>query len=202
MKLKMIFYYKFIIILILFIFNNCQKYEFKLNLRKSEEYCLSEYFLAKTLVIYKIYSESKKLRIQLKYENEVRVTRITNNFLLPITTEEGGNYDFCIMNMANNISIIHFSLKYGVGAKDYSSLARTKDLKPVDLALEKLNDKAKDLSKRISFSQLKDKNFENILDKISHKVMIFSFIIILIMIFVGFLEIIYLKNFMRKRKII
>ena len=78
--------------------------------------------------------------------------------------------------MGNNIFIIYFILKYGVGAKDYSSLARTKDLKPVDLALEKLKDKVKDLSKRISFSQSKDNNFENIFDNISSKIMIFSFI--------------------------
>ena len=202
MELIMIFYYIFIIFLNLLKLNNCQKYEFKINLRRKEEYCLSEYFPVKTLVIFKIYSEFKKLRVQMKYENEIRVSKYTNEFLLPITTEEGGNYELCVMNMGNNVSIIYFTLKYGVGAKDYSSLARTKDLKPVDLALEKLNDRAKDLSKRISFSQSKDKNFENILDNISSKIMIFSFIIVWIMIFVGLLEIIYLKNFMRKRKII
>ena len=97
---------------------------------------------------------------------------------------------------------ILFALKYGVGAKDYSSIARAKDLKPVDLALEKLSDRAKDMSHRISFSQSHENVFESFLDSISSKFMIFSSIVIVIMIFVGYMETLYLKNFMRRRKII
>ena len=97
---------------------------------------------------------------------------------------------------------IIFSLKYGVGAKDYSSIARAKDLKPVDLALEKLSDRAKDMSHRISFSQSHENIFENFLDSISSKIMTFSSIVIIIMILVGYMETQYLKNFMRRRKII
>ena len=108
----------------------------------------------------------------------------------------------CITGLDKNISEIHFTLKYGIDAKDYSSLARSKDLKPIDLALEKLDDRAKDISKGISFSQFKDRNFEKILDKVSSKVIIFSIVIICCMLFVGYLEAIYLKNFMRRRKLI
>ena len=179
-----------------------QNFELRINLRKTDEYCLSEYFPDKTFVIYKISSSSKKTKIQLKFEDELRVVKTNKEILLPITTEEGGNYEFCITNLDKNTSVVDFSLKYGVGARDYSSLARTKDLKPIDLALEKLNDRAKGLSRRISFSQSNEKIFERILDKMSSKVMFFSIGVICIMIIVGYIEILYLKNFMRKRKIV
>ena len=179
-----------------------QKFEMRINLRRADEYCLSEYFPDKTFVIYNISSSSKKTKIQLKFEDEKRVAKSNKEILLPITTKEGGNYELCITNMDKNTSVVDFSLKYGVGAKDYSSLARSKDLKPIDLALEKLNDRAKELSRRISFSQSNEKIFEKILDKMSSKIFLFSLCVIIIMIVVGFVETLYLKNFMRKRKIV
>ena len=186
----------------LIIFTICEKYDFKFKLRRLDENCFSEYFPDKTLVIYKITSTSEKTRFQLRFENEIKVSKLTKELLLPFTTFEGGDYEMCITGLDKNISEIHFTLKYGIDAKDYSSLARSKDLKPIDLALEKLDDRAKDISKGISFSQFKDRNFEKILDKVSSKVIIFSIVIICCMLFVGYLEAIYLKNFMRRRKLI
>ena len=186
----------------LIIFTICEKYDFKFKLRRLDENCFSEYFPDKTLVIYKITSTSEKTRFQLRFENEIKVSKLTKELLLPFTTFEGGDYEMCITGLDKNISEIHFTLKYGIDAKDYSSLARSKDLKPIDLALEKLDDRAKDISKGISFSQFKDRNFEKILDKVSSKVVIFSIVIICCMLFVGYLEAIYLKNFMRRRKLI
>ena len=153
-------------------------------------------------------------------ENNENINNINNNFLLDKKNEllEFKN-DFLQMKSLllsqkrnpddkiektldkKNVEIL-FALKYGVGAKDYSSIARAKDLKPVDLALEKLSDRAKDMSHRISFSQSHEDMFEFFLDSISSKVMIFSSIVIVIMILVGYMETLYLKNFMRRRKII
>ena len=191
-----------IINLNLIFFCLCEKYEFSFELRRLDEFCLSENFPGKTLVIYKITSTSKQTRFQLRYEDALKISKLEKELLLPFTTDEGGNYEICIIGLDKNTSHINFSLKYGIDAKDYSSLARNKDLKPIDLALEKLDDRAKDISKGISFSQSKDKNFEKILDRVSSKVIIFSIVIICFMLFVGYLEVIYLKNFMKKRKLI
>ena len=180
----------------------CQSIKLRMNLRKIDEYCLSEYFPDKTLVIYDVNSSSNKTRINLKFEKELKQTFKTNDLSLPIITEEGGNYELCILNVDTKDIEVFFYLKYGVAAKDYSSVAKAKDLKPVDLALEKLSDRAKDVSRLITHSQSNEKNFEQILDKISSKIMIFSLIVIFIMIFIGYIEFAFLKNFMRRRKII
>ena len=182
---------------------SCQESRFRFTLEPNIEECFSEYFPDKTLVIYDIISSEGKCRYVLTNPKKVVAEdKQSNDFNYPFTTYEGGVYEICITNIDTKAFELDFSLKYGVGAKDYSSVARAKDLKPVDLALEKLSDRAKDMSHRISFSQSHEEIFENFLDSISSKVMTFSSIVIVIMILVGYMETLYLKNFMRRRKII
>ena len=191
------------ILINLLIIISCQESRFHFNLEPNIEECFSEYFPDKTLVIYEIFSSEGKCKFVLTNPKRVIVEdKESVDFSYPFTTYEGGVYEICLTNVDTKSLDIDFSLKYGVGAKDYSSIARAKDLKPVDLALEKLSDRAKDLSHRISFSQSHENIFENFLDSISSKVMTFSSIVIVIMIFVGYMETLYLKNFMRRRKII
>ena len=199
-----LFYSNFIFIIInLIILNSCQESSFRFDLPAKDEDCFSEYFPDKTLVIYEITCYECKNKYKLiNPKKSVVEEKESPDFNYPFTTYEGGVYEICITNLDEKPATVHFSVKYGVGAKDYSSIARAKDLKPVDLALEKLSDRAKDMSHRISFSQSHENVFEQFLDSISSKIMIFSSIVIGIMMLVGYMETLYLKNFMRRRKII
>ena len=201
--MKSFFHTILLIIINLIILSSCQESSFRFSLEPKNEECFSEYFPDKTLVIYEISCYECKNKYKLTNpKNAIVEDKETDDFNYPFTTYEGGVYEICITNLDDKVANINFSVKSGVGAKDYSSIARAKDLKPVDLALEKLSDRAKDLSHRISFSQSHENIFENFLDSISSKVMTFSSIVIIIMIFVGYMETLYLKNFMRRRKII
>ena len=196
-------YYIVFIFIDLLILCSCQETKFRFFLPSNVEECFSEYFPDKTLVIYEITCPVCNNKYIITNPKKGIIEQKTDsNFLYPFTTYEGGVYELCITNLGNEPSDIEFSLKYGVGAKDYSSIARAKDLKPVDLALEKLSDRAKDMSHRISYSQSHENVFEKFLDSISSKIMLFSFIVIGIMVVVGYMETLYLKNFMRRRKII
>ena len=195
--------YKLFLFLNIILLISCQQSIFRFNLEPNIEECFSEYFPDKTLVIFEVASDEGNCRYVLTNPKKVVIEdKQSVDYTYPFTTYEGGVYEICITNLERKKLEILFALKYGVGAKDYSSIARAKDLKPVDLALEKLSDRAKDMSHRISFSQSHENVFESFLDSISSKVMIFSSIIIVIMILVGYMETLYLKNFMRRRKII
>ncbi len=195
--------YKLFLFLNILLLISCQQSIFRFNLEPNIEECFSEYFPDKTLVIFEVASDEGKCRYVLTNPKKVVIEdKQSVDYTYPFTTYEGGVYEICITNLERKKLEILFALKYGVGAKDYSSIARAKDLKPVDLALEKLSDRAKDMSHRISFSQSHENVFESFLDSISSKVMIFSSIVIVIMILVGYMETLYLKNFMRRRKII
>ena len=195
--------YYLLIIIDLIILISCQESSFRFSLETKVEECFSEYFPDKTLVIYEIncFECNNKYKL-INPKKQIIEEKDGTDFNYPFTTYEGGVYEICITNLDVKLANIQFSLKYGVGAKDYSSIARAKDLKPVDLALEKLSDRAKDMSHRISFSQSHENVFEKFLDSISSKVMLFSTIVICIMVVVGYMETLYLKNFMRRRKII
>ena len=196
--------YHFIIIIkiSLLIFSSCQEINFKFFLEKLEEYCLSEYLEEQTYVIYNISSNSSKTKYIHKYENVHRIHRITQEFQLPYVTEKTGDYEICITNYDHFLIEVNFSMKYGLGARDYSEVSKRKDLKQTELILEKMEDKARDLAKIISFEKSKYIKIINIFDTLCNKIFIFSFCVVICMIIVGILEIIYLKKFMKERKLI
>ena len=183
-------------------FSSPQEINFRFSLNRLEEYCFSEYFQEKTYVIYNVSSTSKQTKYIHKFYNEVRINRIMKEFKLPFTTEKSGDYELCIMNYDHALIEVNFSLKYGFGAKDYSSIAKKKDLKITELIVEKIEDRAKDIAKIISFEKNKNNKIENILDELLNKIIIFSVCIIICMIVVGFLEVSYLKQYLKNRKII
>ena len=196
------FYFLIIIKLSLLIFSSSQEINFKFTLNRLEEYCLSESFQEKTFVIYNISSTSIETKYIYKFYNEVLINNIMQKFNFPFTTKKSGDYELCIMNYDHHLIEVNFSLKYGLAAKDYSSIAKKKDLKPTELIVEKMEDRARDIAKIISFEKNKSIGIEGILDELLNKIIIYSTSIVICMIFVGILEIVYLKKFMKNRKII
>ena len=191
-----------ILILKLLVITQCQNINFKHHLRRLDEYCLTEYFPDKTLIIYKIISDSSKIRCQLKLDEEVIESKVTGEFNYPFTSKEGGDYMICITNYDIKDAEVNLSIEYGVGARDYSSVAKTKDLKPIDLALQKLSDRAFEMSRLISYSRGHENIFENYLDELTSKLVINSSIVMICMIVVGYVETLFLRNFMRRRKLV
>ena len=184
------------------IISSSKEINLKFSLERLEEYCLSEYLEEKTYVIHDISSNSTKTQYIHKYDNIYLIHRITKEFQFPYVTEKSGDYEICITNYDHILIEVNFSMKYGLDAKDYSEISKKKDLKPTELILEKMEDKARDLAKIIIFEKNKYMKIINIFDELYNKICIFSFCVVICMIFVGILEMIYLKKFMKKRKLI
>ncbi len=116
------------------------------------------------------------------------------------TTYNGGYYQCCIRNLHNEENIIVFDLKYGVAAKDYSEVAKSKDLKPMELNLLKLEEKSKEIYHLMSYASSHEQVFENQYDTISSKVATFSILVVIVIIGVGFFQTFYLKQKVLNRK--
>ena len=61
------------------------------------------------------------------------IQRNIKKFKESFTTFHGGYYQICIKNGDQKEAKVNFDLKYGVAAKDYSAVAKVKDLKPVEI---------------------------------------------------------------------
>ena len=101
-----------------------------------EQICMHEYFSDKTLVIFEGHMNVTNAVLKISdAEEKVLVEKERNpEFKEAFTTFQGGYYEFCLTNKdRENIAETHFTLKHGVAAKDYSAVAKAKDLKPLEL---------------------------------------------------------------------
>lgn len=172
-------------------------------LEVSQTNCLYEYFPESTLVILEVIPTGENVQIELKKPDQsILQSRKNETFKEAFTAETSGYYEVCIMNYGKSTTTIYFDLKYGVAAKDYSSIAKTKDLQPIDLELTKITDKKNTLNHYVRVSQQHEKMFEQSLDSISSKIVFYSMILMAMMIIIGVIETVYLKKFMERRKII
>ena len=109
---------------------------FSYILGASERICLHEYFSDKTLVVYEVFSEQAETQFTINDPDGKALfdKKNTKMFKESFTTFSGGYYEICIQNHnGSEQSKIDFDMKHGVAAKDYSSVAKTKDLKPMEL---------------------------------------------------------------------
>ena len=180
-----------------------QQSTLEFELEVSQINCLYEYFPESTLVILEVIPTEENVQIELKKPDQsILQSRKNETFKEAFTAETSGYYEVCIMNYGKSITTIYFDLKYGVAAKDYSSIAKTKDLQPIDLELTKITDKKNTLNHYVRVSQQHEKMFEQSLDSISSKIVFYSMILMAMMIIIGVIETVYLKKFMERRKII
>ena len=107
-----------------------------------------------------------------------------------------------VNNSAENPATFKFSLTTGVQATDYSNIVTKKSLKPIELEAQKIADMVEQLRAEFN-NQIKQEKWlarENRL--IKSRVKTFGIISVAVMIVSTYIQITYLKNFFRYKKII
>ena len=122
--------------------------------------------------------------------------------IFSFTTEQNGYYNFCVKNLGSFNTEVNMVIKSGIGANDYSSVAKSKDLEPIDYELDKILKKESLLNHFNKVSQEKQNMFGFVYKSISTKIIFYSILMIVGMILIGIIETLYLKRFMERRKII
>ena len=193
-----------IIILVLLINLSTNKNTtFGLELFSYNERCLTEYFLKQTVVVFELNSDNPRMELTVKLpEGNVIYNKMNNTSLFSITTPSNGLYSVCIKNFGKEKCESTLTIKSGINANDFSSVAKSKDLEPIDYELEKILQKQNRLSHYNKVSIEKQNEFSSIYKSISSRISYYSLLMIAGMIMIGIMETLYLKKFMEKRKII
>ena len=113
----------------------------KFYFEPQERECFYEYFSDSTLVIFEAQSNSTETGFILidPDDKEVGGKRMVAEYKEAFTTYSGGYYGLCIFNSAREtIAEVSIGIRHGVAAKDYSEVAKAKDLKPIELDVTKL----------------------------------------------------------------
>ena len=193
-----------IIILFLLVKFSLEQYNtFGMDLDVYQERCLTEYYTSQTVVIYELNSTSIETILEVRApDGKILYHHIDSNSLFSLTTKNNGFYSVCAKNMDKYKNEVKLSIKSGISANDYSSVAKSKDLEPIDLELDKILKRQPLLNHFNKISLEKQNQFSSIYKSISSRIIFYSLIMICGMIAIGVIETIYLKKFMEKRKII
>ena len=174
-----------------------------MDLDAYQERCLNEYYKVQTVIILEVTSESKDILTQIRSPNgKIIFYNINSTSVFSYTSTYNGYYNFCMKNNGNANTEINVTIKSGIGANDYSSVAKSKDLEPIDFELDKILKKESLLNHFNQISQEKQNMFGFLYKSISNKIIFYSILMIAGMILIGVIETLYLKRFMERRKII
>ncbi len=93
-----------------------------------------------------------------------------------------------------------FHLKTGVEAKDYSSIVKESDLKPVELEARKVEDQVLDLQKIMKFSLKRGDEFRSVSNLVKDSVVQHGVISVVFMVVATLLSSLYLRSYFKGQK--
>lgn len=97
---------------------------------------------------------------------------------------------------------IEFSFKSGIEAKDYSKIAKKDNVKPIEMHIEKLQDKMDQLiHSMVSFKEIENNNLSTF-DGIVNRVFFTSIVLLSVMGIITLISLSIVKRFLRERKVI
>ncbi len=114
----------------------------------------------------------------------------------------GGNYQICVLNKDQENVSFDFMIQTGVEAKDYSNIITKKHLRPIEVQAKKVQDMVRQLRTELSYLVKNEENLKEQNQKIKSRVIMFGVISVIVMGISTYLQISYLKNFFRYKKII
>ena len=166
--------------------------------------CFGEALSENTLLKGEVRSSSNYIAVKLFDPNGKMLFSKSNEtiFKFSVTANISGTYQVCIDNLSRQFLNYVLKIESGVFAKDYSEMAKTHNVKPIEIVLKKTEDIVNEIQSTTSaYIQKKEETIEK-LEFVNTKIIVFSTITIVIMILLGFCQANYLKNFFKSKKLL
>ncbi|KAF9932352.1 vesicle coat component [Linnemannia zychae] len=124
--------------------------------------------------------------------------------------KEAGNIAACFMNVLTSgykpdpkySRVVDLEFQIGSETIDYVKLAEKEKLKPMEVELRKLEDQVNDIIENMEFLQRREEKMRNTNESTNARVQWFSTLTMFVLIALGGWQIVYLKQFFRKKRLI
>eukprot|EP00949_MAST-11_sp_MAST-11-sp1_P003505 g3505.t1 len=118
------------------------------------------------------------------------------------TAVETGRHRMCFKSTAPVDRRIDIDVKIGVEAKDYSSVAKEEHLKPIEVNLRRLQDMVHEIHEEQLYMRAREEAMRDTNESTNSRLKWFSLTTIMILLSLGTWQILYLKTFFRKSKLL
>lgn len=211
-----------VLLVVLFLWGNIYQrvngIELYVNLKPKQVKCIRERINKDTLVVGKFKSENnKKTFSAYVFDVDINEADFASFPKMPLfqslneydiktafTTFYASSYSFCAFNNSDTKDRInvHFEIKFGTEAKDYTQIAKTEHLNVASVNIKQIIDQISNFHKNLLRLRAIEQEEKKSGDKLNDFLMWFSFITILIIIITAVLQDFYFKKFFTSKKII
>ncbi|KAL1214255.1 Transmembrane emp24 domain-containing protein p24delta3 [Cardamine amara subsp. amara] len=176
--------------------------------------CVSEEIQSNVVVLgdYLIISEDHTLlptisaKVTSPYGNNLHHVENVTHGQFAFTTQESGNYLACFWadskSHGNKNVSINIDWKTGIAAKDWNSIAKKEKIEGVELEIRKLEGAVEAIHENLLYLKNKEAEMRTVSEKTNSRVAWFSIMSLGICIAVSGLQVVYLKQYFEKKKLI
>ncbi|CAN7091156.1 unnamed protein product [Brassica rapa subsp. narinosa] len=185
-----------------------------LNIPKTGTKCVSEEIQSKVVVLadYLVISDEHSIfptvsvKVTSPYGNVLHHSDNATHGQFAFTTQESGTYLACFEAVGNShgnkdISI-NLDWKTGIAAKDWDSIARKEKIEGVELELRKLEGAVEGIHENLLYLKDREADMRIVSEKTNSRVAWYSIMSLGICIVVSGLQILYLKQYFERKKLI
>ncbi|GLT41921.1 hypothetical protein SLA2020_159490 [Shorea laevis] len=185
-----------------------------LSLPQSDTKCVSEEIQNNVVVLadYVVISEhhdhlpTVSVKVTSPYGNNLHHQENVTHGQFAFTTQEAGNYVACFWldsqsEMSKDVSI-NIDWKTGIAAKDWESVARKEKIEGVELELRKLEGAVEAIHENLLYLKNREAEMRIVSEGTNSKVAWFSIMSLAICIVASALQVLHLKRFFQKKKLI
>lgn len=175
---------------------------------RNERLCFGEDISADTLLVGEVHMRDMKshstISVSLidKDGNILHQKGPVKEDKFSLISTNAGPHSLCIQNNQAMSCVVNFSITSGVAAKDYSNLSLAKDLKESERRVEKMVESIKEIQKELQTIKERDTEMTYTNETIQSRVIVYSVITIVLLLTLAILQMMYLKRFLKSKKMI
>lgn len=118
------------------------------------------------------------------------------------TAKMEGEHKACFTNTGSVPKIVTFFLEMGETSKDYDSVAKKENLKPMEIELKRIEDMVQIIHEDMAHLKVREEEMRITNDATNARVMYLSVFSVLVLVSLGMLQMVYLKRFFVSKKMI